>query len=369
MSFRSFRLVVAASNPPASPRSAHPGLAGRCTLLALAGLASAGALAAPPAEFYAYRIDAALGPSFVNAIASNDVMTGEDASNHGFVMRRRKPALPIPLPPGFLNVLGYSINKVGQVTGVGELLVNGRIRVHAFYADWQTGEAVDIPPLAGRQSQGFAINTSGQIAGDTDGGGHFFNHAFITDAKGSHMRDLGTLGGPTNFSTAAAIDSRGEVAGSSTNAAGAIHAFLSGPDGGALADLGVPPEGVQSNALGMNEQGIVVGTWSKADGFLRGFVTGQDGASMRDLGQFDGQPTTPLGVNAGGHVVGWAALDAGNAAFITDDRGSGFIDLNTVTHGLGTRLISAVAINDLDHVIAWGRDGFSYLLCPTPHCK
>jgi hypothetical protein len=28
-----------------------------------------------------------------------------------------------------------------------------------------------------------------------------------------------------------------------------------------------------------------------------------------------------------------------------------------------------VAINDLGHIIARGKDGYSYILCPTPHCK
>jgi probable HAF family extracellular repeat protein len=339
-------------------------------MLALAGLASARVLAVPVTEFYAYPIDPELGPALVNSIASNDLMTGEDSTNHGFVMRLRKPAQPIPLPPGFMNVLGYSINAMGQITGVGETTVNGHLRVHAFWADWKKGEAFDVPPIAGRESQGFAINASGQMAGVTEGGAHFFNHAFIADAKGRHLRDLGSLSGPSGFSNAAAINSRAEVAGSSTNVDGQIHAFLSGPDGGTLVDLGTPPDGVQSNAYGMNDLGVVVGTWNKADGFLHGFITGPDGASMSDLGQFDGRPTAPLAVNADGNVVGRADVAGGKVdAFVTGDQGAGFTDLNAITHNLPTRLITAVAINDLGHIVAWGKDGFSYVLCPTPHCR
>jgi len=342
----------------------------RGAALALASLASAAAFAVPITEFFAYRIDPELGPAHVNSIASNDLMTGEDATNQGFVMRLRKPAEPIPLPPGYRNVLGYSINADGQITGSGELFVDGKLRLHAFYANWKTGEAVDIPPLAGRDSQGFAISATGQIAGDTEGGKHFFNHAFIADAKGRHMRDLGSLSGPTGFSTAVAINSRGEVAGSSTNPDGHIHPFLSGPDGGALVDLGAPPDALQGHAEGMNEQGVVVGTWDDADGFHHGFITGPDGASLRDLGQFDGQSTSPLAVNGDGNVVGLVNEKGGKVvAFVTGDQGVGFADLNTITHGLDTKLFSAVAINDLGHIVAWGKDGYSYILCPTRHCR
>jgi hypothetical protein len=86
------RPSMATPKSVASPRSGHSRIACRCSVLAMAGLASAGTLAVPITEFHAYRIDPDLGSSFVNSIASNDLMTGEDSTNHGFVMQRRKPA-------------------------------------------------------------------------------------------------------------------------------------------------------------------------------------------------------------------------------------------------------------------------------------
>ena len=364
------RLSIAAPKSLDSLRSGQFKIVCRYAMLAMASMASARALAVPITEFYAYPIDPELGPSFVTSIASDDLMTGYDSTNHGFVMRLRKPAQPIPLPPGYLNVLGYSINAAGQVTGDGEFIENGKLRIHAFYADWKKGTAVDIPPLAGRDSHGYAINASGQIAGDTEGGTHFSNHAFIADAKGHHLRDLGSLAGPTRFSTAAAINARGEVAGSSTILDNEVHAFLSGPDGGTLIDLGAPPDGVQSNAYGINDLGVVVGAWNKADHVLHGFITGPEGVSIRDLEQFDGQQTKALAVNADGNVVGWTYSTGGNgAAFVTGDQGVGFTDLNAITHNIKTKLTFAVAINDLGHIVARGKDGYSYILCPTPHCR
>jgi probable HAF family extracellular repeat protein len=50
------------------------------------------------------------------------------------------------------------------------------------------------------------------------------------------LRDLGTLGGLDSFGQA--VNASGQVAGDSTTAGGETHAFLSGPGGGPLTDLG-----------------------------------------------------------------------------------------------------------------------------------
>ena len=83
-------------------------------------------------------------------------------------------------------------------------------------------------------------------------------HAFITGPNGVGMTDLGTLGGVTV--SAHGINDAGQVVGESDTAAGAQHAFITGPNGVGMTDLGTLG-GDYSDAYGINDAGQVVG-WS-----------------------------------------------------------------------------------------------------------
>jgi probable HAF family extracellular repeat protein len=94
-----------------------------------------------------------------------------------------------------------------------------------------------------------AINDVGQVAGTLNG-----RAVRWTPAQG--ILDLGTLGG--TLSRAYAINASGQVAGASTTATGATHAFLWTPGQG-MQDLGTLGGGPSSTARGINDQGQVVG--------------------------------------------------------------------------------------------------------------
>jgi probable HAF family extracellular repeat protein len=69
---------------------------------------------------------------------------------------------------------------------------------------------------------------------------------------------LGSLTGPSGFSCAAAINSRGQVVGTSDSLAGWAHAFLWTETDGMI-DLG--GLGGASEAFDINDSGVIVG-WS-----------------------------------------------------------------------------------------------------------
>ena len=93
------------------------------------------------------------------------------------------------------------------------------------------------------------------------------SHAFITGPDGMGMRDLGTLGGPRQLSAAAGINDAGQVVGYSDTAGGVLHhAFITGPDGAGMMDLNslvdLPGGVILTEAMGINNAGqvIAVGT-------------------------------------------------------------------------------------------------------------
>jgi probable HAF family extracellular repeat protein len=108
--------------------------------------------------------------------------------------------------------------------------------------------------LGGSFSEAYDINDAGQVAGfsGTPGG----IHAFITGPNGMGMRDLGTLGG--NLSYAYGINDAGQVVGYSETAEGdEFGVFITGPNGMGMRDLAR-----QEELLPMLTTSIMPGKWS-----------------------------------------------------------------------------------------------------------
>src|SRR5262245_50517303 len=86
--------------------------------------------------------------------------------------------------------VGLDMDDSGQVAGVG----TGADR--AFFTDANGAKPKLVPgSLGSGHTVGFAMNNSGQVAGNSQPTAGSFDHAFITDAGGGNIRDLGHLGG------------------------------------------------------------------------------------------------------------------------------------------------------------------------------
>jgi len=156
--------------------------------------------------------------------------------------------------------------------------------------------------------------------------------SYILDINSKALTDLGTLGGDST--RAYDINDAGQVVGTSRTAAGDWHAFITGPNGVGMTDLGTLEGGNRSYALGINDTGQVAG-WSA--GIPRAFITGPNGVGMIDLGTLGGGWSEASDINNAGQVVGVAA----SLPFITGPNGVGMTVLETGGGGDGP-----IGVND-----------------------
>ena len=155
-----------------------------------------------------------------------------------------------------------------------------------------------------------AINARGDVAGSSmTASGQ--PHAFLLPAGGS-MQDLGAMGGTASYATS--LNNRGDVAGYFATAAGPTHAFaIIDPQ---MIDLGAQSAGA-SKAVGINDlrQVLVV---TDAGGGNTSSALCQDGKAT-PLGTLGGSSTTGGALNNLGQVVGNAtAADGATHAFVSD---------------------------------------------------
>jgi probable HAF family extracellular repeat protein len=179
----------------------------------------------------------------------------------------------------------------------------------------------DLGTLGGPSSYAYAINSAGQVVGDSGDGSPDYGRAFLwtqgaTDGVPSNpqMKNLGSLGGKGNTqpwpgSEGLGINDASQVVGEANTASGASHAFLWTPGGTdgvtgnpQMKDLGTLPGDTNSIAYGINptsSDGVqVVGESDSASGQQHAFLWTQNGG-MISLGT-----GTAFAINDAGQVVG-----------------------------------------------------------------
>ncbi len=223
-----------------------------------------------------------------------------------------------------------------------------------YFVDLDSGTVRELENLGDRYPKPAAINNAGQVVGylETDSGGH--HSAFITGPNGRGMFDLGEMfqvglpEGRFRESYAYDINDDGKVVGDTWNPGS--EAFMTGPNGldYKRLDLG----GRYSIASGINKAGQVVGF---VDFPGQAFITGPDGKGVTELGTLGGLESAASDINDIGQVVGYSTTTAEDAypshAFITGADGEGMRDLGT----LGGLDSWASAINDAGQVVGSSR--------------
>ena len=264
--------------------------------------------------------------------------------------------------PGDDNVFVEGINERGQAVGFSQSTVSFR-RSAVVFIDG-AAQPVTIPQATDAYASG--IDNAGDIVG-TYTARNGDNMAFVY--RHGEVRDLGTLGQAIRNSSAAGINNRKQIVGSSYIDTPTplgnrqTRAFLY--QHGALTALATPA-GYGSVASRINERGQAIGRLERNDGSFEDYR-----AALWDKGQVKvllDQASDARGINNRGQVVG--AVLTGSGGFFYEP-GKGVRSLNDlIDTSTGWNIVYAQAINERGQIVGFGCKGEScgpVLMNPAGH--
>lgn len=307
------------------------------------------------------------------------------ASQQAFVFNQGSSQLLSPLAQPENTATASAINLSGIIVGQSR---NTFTQPNAV--SWQNGAITDLgslyyytgvgSPAPAAYSSAAAINSKGDAVGLSLGaaGGSTTNDTHAALFSGGTVVDLGTLGGYN--SEALGINDSGIIVGDAQTApvtgqsTGPIHAFYYD---GTLHDLGVLPNGSGSSATAINASGAIVGwSYTTNGGYAHAVAwakAGNGGYAIQDLGTLAplaGNYSSANAINSSGQIVGIADTPQnGQTAFIYSN--GVMTDLNTLLpSGSSVSLYEATAINDSGQILAYSLDyatnvSTTYLLTPV----
>ncbi len=195
---------------------------------------------------------------------------------------------------------------------------------------------IDVGTLGGSSATGYAISSSGAVAGyaQTPAG---YQNAFSYNGQFTPLTAAGALSSQAN-----GINSSGVIAGTVYTTNGAVAGIWNGtsfsaiasPDSyamgindqgwvagasqgdayldrnGVFTNLGTLPGGTWSSAYAVNGTGQVAGYGGASDGYFHAFVWSEN-SGMVDLGTLGGSSSYGLGINAAGDVAGSSTDSSG----------------------------------------------------------
>lgn len=230
---------------------------------------------------------------------------------------------------------GFAVNTSGAVAGS----VQDASGSQQAFVSTPAGLRILSPTAS--ESYGYGINDAGTVVGTT----YVNGQAFGTIWNGSGT----TLLGPGSY--AMAINNVGEVVG------GNGQAFID--VNGQVQQLATNAGIDWSAAYALSDAGMVVGDGQLANGTFRGIAWNPDG-SMTLLGTLGGSSSQATGVNDAGEVVGFASLANGyQHAFALGGATTGATMTDLGTLGGSSY---AYGVNDSGEVV-----GYSYLADGQQH--